>query len=166
MTTYRFRPAQTADLPLLMRWLRAPHVAAWWGNSAADLAEIEEAVEDPRVDTFIVLCDERPIGYQQSYDPHDWEGHPFADQPRGTRGIDQFIGEPDMLNRGHGSAFVRVFVERLFEEGAPRVVTDPDPANARAVRAYAKAGFRPLERRTTPWGDALLMICDPGRAAA
>jgi aminoglycoside 6'-N-acetyltransferase len=166
MTTYQFRPAGSADLPMLLRWIATPHVARWWGEAPADLAEIKEAVEDPRVHTFIVLCDGRPIGYQQSYDPHDWDGHPFADQPHGTRGIDQFIGEADMLDRGHGSAFVRAFVERLFEEGAPRVVTDPDPANARAVRAYAKAGFRPLERRTTPWGDALLMVCDPGRAAA
>jgi len=49
---------------------------------------------------------------------------------------------------------------------APRVVADPDPANARAVRAYAKAGFRPLERRMTPWVEALLMVCDPGQATA
>jgi aminoglycoside 6'-N-acetyltransferase len=166
MANYQFRPAETADLPLLMRWLAAPHVATWWGDAASDLAEIEEAVGDPRVDTFIVLCDNRPIGYQQSYDPHDWDGHPFADQPRGTRGIDQFIGEADMLGRGHGSAFVRAFIERLFAAGAQRVLTDPDPANARAVRAYAKAGFRPLDRRMTPWGEVLLMVCDPGRATA
>jgi aminoglycoside 6'-N-acetyltransferase len=160
MARYRFRPAEIADMPLLTRWLAAPHVAAWWGNSAAELAEIESAILDPRVQTFIVLLDDRAIGYQQSYDPHDWDGHPFADQPRGTRGIDQLIGEADVLGRGHGSAFVRAFVEQLFDDGAPRVVTDPDPHNARAVRAYAKAGFKPLEERATPWGPVLLMACD------
>ncbi len=63
-------------------------------------------------------------------------------QPAGTRGLDQFIGEPDMLDRGHGSAFIRVFAERLLANGTPRVVIDPDPTNARAIRAYEKAGFR------------------------
>ena len=37
------------------------------------------------------------------------------------------------VGRGHGSAIVRQFVEQLFEEGAPRVIIDPDPANVRAL---------------------------------
>jgi aminoglycoside 6'-N-acetyltransferase len=166
MTRYRFRPVEIADLPLLARWLATPHVAAWQGDPATELKEIESCIGDARMHALIVLCDERPIGYQQSYAPHDWDGHPYADQPRGTRGVDQFIGEADMLGRGHGSAFVRAFVEWLFDQGAPRVVTDPDPDNGRAIRAYAKAGFRPLGQRATPWGEVLLMVRDRDAAAA
>ena len=44
--------------------------------------------------------------------------------------------------------------------GAPRVVTDPDPANARAVRAYEKAGLRRERLVETPDGRALLMVRD------
>jgi len=40
------------------------------------------------------------------------------------------------------------------------VVTDPHPRNARAIRAYAKAGFHPIGRRTTLSGEALLLACD------
>jgi len=80
--------------------------------------------------------------------------------PPGTRGIDQFIGEADMLGCGHGSAFIRAFVEGLLSDGTPRVLTDPDPANARAVRAYEKAGFRRQREVDTPDGRALLMIRD------
>ena len=47
-----------------------------------------------------------------------------------------------MIGHGHGSAFIRAFIERLLATGTPRVVIDPDPANARAIRAYEKAGFR------------------------
>ena len=79
-------------------------------------------------------------------------------QPAGTRGIDQFIGEPDMIGRGHGSAFIRAFVDRLLAAGTPRVVTDPDPANTRAIRAYEKAGFRKDRFVDTPDGTALLMV--------
>jgi aminoglycoside 6'-N-acetyltransferase len=158
---YRFRPLATADLPLLRRWFGEPHVREWWDDPDNSIADIEQAMRDPGTEPFIVLLDERPIGYQQCYDPHAEADHPYQDQLRGTRGIDQFIGEPDMLGCGHGSRFIRVFVEGLFAQGAPRVVTDPDPANARAVRAYMKAGFRPLGERDTMFGRVLLMACDP-----
>ena len=45
--------------------------------------------------------------------------------------------------------------------GTPRIVTDPDPANIRAVRAYAKAGFRRERMVDTPDGPALLMVRKP-----
>jgi len=45
--------------------------------------------------------------------------------------------------------------------GTPRVVLDPDPANARAIRAYEKAGFCRDRLVDTPDGLALLMVRDP-----
>ena len=84
----------------------------------------------------------------------------FGEHPHGTRGIDQFIGEPDMIERGHGSAFIRAFVDARSREGVPRIVTDPDPANTRAVRAYQKAGFEKAGMVDTPDGPALLMVRD------
>ena len=78
-----------------------------------------------------------------------------------TRGIDQFIGKPDMIGRGHGSGFIRQFADGLLSSGIPRVVTDPDPDNGRAVRAYARAGFQSDRVVDTPDGPALLMVRDP-----
>ena len=72
--------------------------------------------------------------------------------------MDQFIGEPGMIERGHGSAFIRAFVDARLRNGAPRIVTDPDPANTRAVRAYEKAGFEKAGMVDTPDGPALLMV--------
>jgi aminoglycoside 6'-N-acetyltransferase len=37
-------------------------------------------------------------------------------------------------------------------------VTDPDPSNLRAVRAYEKAGFRKDREVDTPDGRALIMV--------
>ena len=79
----------------------------------------------------------------------------------GTRGLDQFIGEADMLGCGHGSGFIRTFIDQLFARGVPRIVIDPSPANPRAIRAYEKAGFVPQHEIVTPDGPALLMIQDP-----
>jgi aminoglycoside 6'-N-acetyltransferase len=118
----------------------------------------EETLADARVAMWIVEHLGRPFGYAQDYSPHDWDPHPFAYLPAGSRGIDQYIGEPDMLGLGHGSAFVRAHCERLFEAGAPAVGTDPSPDNARAIRAYEKAGFSPVAGPVeTRWGRALLM---------
>ena len=80
------------------------------------------------MDQFIVAVDERPFGYLQCYDPAAWpDNRASAISRHGTRGIDQFIGEADMIERGHGSAFIRAFVDGLLANGTPRVVTDPDP---------------------------------------
>ena len=40
------------------------------------------------------------------------------------------------------------------------MVTDPDPDNARAIRAYEKAGFEKVRLVDTPDGIALLMVRD------
>jgi aminoglycoside 6'-N-acetyltransferase len=66
-----------------------------------------------------------------------------------------------MIGHGHGSGFIRQFTESLLASGIPRVVTDPDPDNARAVRAYAKAGFQSDRVVDTPDGPALLMVRNP-----
>jgi aminoglycoside 6'-N-acetyltransferase len=155
---YRFRPVVEADLPLIARWRAAPHVLEWWG--APSVEEERNGLSDPRIAMWIVELEGRPFAFAQDYDVHGWPEHPFSYLPPGSRGIDQYIGEADMLGAGHGSAFVRQHVERLFAAGAPAVGTDPDPANARALRACEKAGFRVASAALdTPWGPAVLMEC-------
>ena len=61
--------------------------------------------------------------------------------PPGSRAIDAFIGEPDMLGIGHGTRFLR-----------------PDPDNVRARHAYGRAGFSGDRLVETADGPAALMI--------
>jgi aminoglycoside 6'-N-acetyltransferase len=109
---------------------------------------------------FIVAADGKEFAYLQCYNLSGWNTG-LGSQPEGTCGLDQFIGEVDMVGCGHGSAFIRTFADRMLASGAPRVVTDPDPVNTRAIRAYEKAGFRRDRLVETPDGTALLMIRDP-----
>ena len=157
---YRFQPMSAADLPLVRQWLAAPHVAQWWGEPGQQFVLVSEDLDHPAMDQFIVAAGDRPFAYLQCYDPRAWPDNGFGTQPRGARGIDQFIGEPDMIDRGHGSAFIRLFIDGLLDGGAPRVLTDPDPANTRAIRAYEKAGFCKDRVVETPDGRALLMVRD------
>lgn len=158
--SYDFRPVTEKDLPMIARWLAEPHVAQWWDDPQKEIAEIREHIDSVSVEPLIVELNGRPIAYLQSYDPHLEDDHPYADQPFGTLGIDLSIGPPDVVGIGHGSAIVRQFVGALFEEGAPRVIIDPHPDNGRAIRAYEKAGFRPIGRRQSQYGDVVLMAVD------
>lgn len=156
--TYGFRRMTEADLPLLRQWLQTPEAAAWWGELDKEMENLAADLHEPGMRLWIVNRDDQPLAFLQDYDPHSWAYHPFNDLPKGTRGIDQTIGIPEMIGKGHGSAFIAQHVQRLFDEGAALVCTDPDPMNARAIRAYEKAGFVRHEQRSTEWGDCLLMV--------
>ena len=154
---YVFHPMTTADLPLVRRWLSWPHMREWWGDPSEQYGLVSGDLDEPAMDQYIFSTAGSPFAYLQCYDLTVWNSG-FGPHPLGTRGIDLFIGEPNMIGRGHGSALIRCFVDNLLQNGAPRVVTDPDPANSRALRAYEKAGFEKDRMVTTPDGPALLMI--------
>jgi len=144
---------------MVRRWLAAPHVREWWGDPVEQFALVSGDLREPAMDQYIVSSDGRAFAYLQCYDLTAWNSG-FGEQPKGTRGIDQFIGEADMVERGHGSAMIRAFVDERLKRGAPRIVTDPDPKNLRALRAYEKAGFMRVGIVDTPDGPAMLMARD------
>src|ERR1700722_4754579 len=155
---YQFRPMSAADLPMVRRWLETPHVAQWWHDPDTQFALVSEDLDHPAMDQFVVTADDRPFAYLQCYDPTVWPDNGLGTHPLGTRGIDQFIGEPDMVDQRRGSALIRSFVDGLLKTGTPRVVTDPNPENTRAVRAYEKAGSKKTRLEDTHTGRALLMV--------
>jgi aminoglycoside 6'-N-acetyltransferase len=157
---YAFRAMSRADLSLIRHWLTTPEVVRWWGEPDQQFPLVSGDLDHPDMDQFIVSLDGRAFAYIQTYALSAWN-QGFGKHPPQARGVDQFIGEADMIGRGHGSRFIRCFVDDLLDRGIPRVVTDPDPANARAVRAYEKAGFRRERTVDTPDGPALLMVRNP-----
>src|SRR5471030_3283203 len=151
---YGFVPMTSGDLPLIQRWLETPHVSEWWHDPAEQFELVSGDLDHPEMAQYIVASDRRPFAYLQCYNLSDWNTG-FGPQPLGTRGLDQFIGEADMLDSSNGSAFIRTFTERLLAKGTPLVVIDPDPTNGRAIGAYEKAGFSRDRIVATPDGPAL-----------
>jgi len=145
----RFRRLVCADLPLMHRWLNAPHVAEWWGDEALPLDEIV-AKYAPRIDgkedvrCFVIVHGDAPIGYIQEY--------PVGED---SAGIDLFIGEVEFHHRGLGAAIIRQFLNDVVFVNASveSCVIDPAVSNRSAIRAYEKAGFRFFKTITNP-GEA------------
>ena len=128
----------------------------WWGEPDKEPAELN--LHDPRLTLWIAAIKGRPFAFVQEYCIADWTPHHFDDLPHGSRGLDLYIGEPDLLGAGHGSRLLRQHVDSLFADGVPAAGIDPHPENLRAQRAFAKAGFIATGGAVeTRWGRAILM---------
>lgn len=145
---------------MLDRWLRTPEVRRWWGDPEREGCLLEEDLTDPEMVMRIVSFESRDFAYVQDFEVHVWPQPQFACLPMGSRAIDTFIGEADMIGRGHGAGYLRLLARRLRGEGAPGVAIDPDVKNHRARRAYRKAGFRDVGLVEAADGLAVLMLFD------
>jgi aminoglycoside 6'-N-acetyltransferase len=143
-----------ADIPTLERIRREPSVERWWGileegELAADLAEAEGRVLAIEVRGAVVGA----IQWYRELEPAFRHA-----------GMDIFLTS-DLQGRGIGTEAVRLLATHLVcDEDYHRLVIDPAAANKRAIRAYAKVGFKPagVLRRSWrapdgTWEDQLLM---------
>lgn len=144
MTAYAFRPMSAADLPTIQRWLGTPHVAQWWQDPSEQFELVSGDLGHPGMAQLIVTADTREFAYLQCYNLSAWNTG-FGPQPAGTRGLDQFIGEADMLDRGHGSALIRAFADRLFASGTPPVVIDRIPPTRGRSAPTRRQDFAAIE---------------------
>jgi RimJ/RimL family protein N-acetyltransferase len=165
---YQFRPMTAGDLPLMRRWLDMPHVREWWGEPDTELDYIRDMIEGrDTTRPFIFSVGGEPVGYIQvwfigHHQNETWiADHPWlAELPSDAVGVDLSIGDPDRLARGIGSGVLRAFTADLVEQGHRTIVIDPDPANGRAVRAYEKAGYRPVPHLQGRTEGVLIMQYD------
>jgi len=146
------RPLAPGDEAELLRIHRTPEVMRWW-----DAPDEGFPWDEPETTRFTIEVDGAIAGMIQF-----WE----EPEPKYRHaGIDVFL-DPAVSGHGLGTEAVRRVVRLLIEErGHHRVVIDPATANTAAIRAYEKAGFRPVgvmrqaERDADGegWHDALLM---------
>lgn len=158
---FGFRTVTKEDFALLHRWLNEPHVAEWW-DGPVTLAEVFEKYQRKLRESwqqcYIVVCDDQPRGYMGVYRAAEVGNGWWPNAEANTVGIDAFVGDAECVSRGLGARFVGAFTDWLLARpGIEKVITDPSPANFRAVRCFEKAGFRRGGAVTTPDGPALLM---------
>ena len=156
-----FEPLKEADFPLLFDWLNSPHIVEQW-DGAKSLEEVQIKYRDKLAldwhQMFIVSKNGKKFGYIQSYRATRAGQHWWPSEPETTVGIDQFIGDDQLLGKGLGTSMVKEFSDWLLTQpNTKKVITDPSPTNSRAIRCYRKAGFKDVGVVDTPEGPALLM---------
>jgi aminoglycoside 6'-N-acetyltransferase len=131
------RPATPADAAMLERWHADPEVARYWDEETPGAVELVAQLAAPDLDAYIVEAGGEPVGYLQAW---------FDSGDPDTCGLDMFL-VPAARGRGLGPDAARALARHLLAAGWRRVTVDPELWNERAVRAWARAGFRAVEER-------------------
>ncbi|HEY1919732.1 MAG TPA: GNAT family N-acetyltransferase [Streptosporangiaceae bacterium] len=166
-----FRPLTRADLPALVAWQHAPHVAPWFPD-ALDLAGAQQKY-GPRIDgtsptmVHVMLADGQACGFVQHYDVAAHPDYQAAVGGLDAIGLDFAIGVPALTGRGLGAQFIWRYLQQVVFPAWPRVpyvVASPDARNTRSIRALEKAGFtRSHEIPGDPGRPELLCVLDRAR---
>jgi aminoglycoside 6'-N-acetyltransferase len=148
---------------MIRQWLLEPHVKRWWDDGVrtpypdAEIEDYREAIRgsDPTY-RYLAQIDKRSAGMLQHYriaDEPEYAAALALDED--AIAVDLFIGEAELLGRGHGPAMLRQFLREVAFpfHGRDVCVIGPSVKNVAAIRAYDKAGFRPLREVTVP-GEA------------
>jgi aminoglycoside 6'-N-acetyltransferase len=152
---FDFLAVQAEHYPMLWEWLQRPHVAAWFAHFSPSTYEGMVQEQTAKRDgteassPYLIMLDGVPVGYIQGY---RWGDFPEITEPLALSGdavgADLYIADAELLGRGLGPRIVATFYLRLMDEtGLNLGFIDPEVDNARAIRAYEKAGFTFL--RTT-----------------
>lgn len=143
------------DLPELDRLMRDPEVAERWPDYEID--DFRDYLTHAYVTPFRIVAANVTVGFLQVYHANCDDFWVRFGAPKETFGLDLAIGAAAARNRGVGRAVLRLMIERLFQwPEVRRVQIDPDPENARAVRAFRAAGF--VERGVYPGYDGDTML--------
>jgi aminoglycoside 6'-N-acetyltransferase len=150
------RTMTEADLPLLRRWMRQPHVARWWPQDQGAEEELEQyrqllagEVDDATQLLMVVEPGRAAVGWCQWY---RWDDEP--DEARdigalpGECGFDYAIGDPAAIGRGLGTEMNAVLVAeiRKHHPGCGTIVA-PEAANAVSRRVLERNGFALVDVR-------------------
>ena len=166
MSDVTLRPVRASDHELLAKWLEEPAVRRTWGDPAEQLAFLRALPE--RYDHALICADGSPVGYLRwaLCDAELLATVGAADLPAGLYDVDLFLGTESDRGRGAGPRALERLAVRLFDAGAPVLSLISHVSNARAHRAFEKAGWtkdRPY--RDDTFGDCWLFLrWAPGRA--
>jgi len=118
-----------------------PEVHAWWGGLEEDFPQADE----PTSARFAILVAGEVVGMVQ-FSEEEEPDYRHAE-------IDVFL-DPRVRGRGLGPDAVRTLADHLVAaRGHHRIVIGAAVDNRAAIRAYEKAGFRPVGVTERSWRD-------------
>ncbi|MEW6363573.1 MAG: GNAT family N-acetyltransferase [Acidobacteriota bacterium] len=139
------------DVVHLAAWVRAPHVARWWGDPETQLPAVLERPAGGG--DALIVADAVPVGYirWQRAPRDELEAAGLHEIPAGTVDIDIAIGEVEYVGCGIASRALTLVVENLaVDRSIPMVMMATSVENTMAISAFEKAGFRRLRKFEDP----------------
>lgn len=98
---------------------------------------------------YIIVTDDKPIGYIQLYNAYDFprqDGLTLEGMPKSLAAVDYFIGDSQSIGKGIGSNALKLFLEKHVFPTYDACFVDPGSSNIAAIRAYEKAGFKKVKQ--------------------
>ncbi|HZW61506.1 MAG TPA: GNAT family N-acetyltransferase [Candidatus Babeliales bacterium] len=155
-----FRPLQESDFPLLVQWLNTPHVKQWWDpdhvwnldtvtakyRSYVNGYKLIDGKQKP-IHAFIIVLDDKPIGYIQYYNAYDFprtQGY-LQNLPASLAAFNIYIGEPSVLGKGLGAIIIKQFLTLYIWPHFDVCFVDPETANIGAIKTFEKVGFNKIK---------------------
>ena len=129
------RRATEDDIELLVAWHADPDVSRYWDGETFTPDDMRARLARLDVDAYVVEAEGRPVGYLQAWREGD------------AGGLDMFL-IPEARGRGLGPDAARALATSLRDEGWTRITVDPYLWNERAIEAWKRAGFEPVEHRS------------------
>lgn len=171
-----FVPLTNSHFTLLLKWLKTAHVKTWWDTDKKwDIELIKEKYEPyvkrykclklkdkiikKPIYAFIIYNDNQPIGYIQYYNKYDFpleQEYDISGLPNSCAGLDWYIGELSLINKGMGSQALALFIEQFVFKNFSNILLDPDTTNLQAIRVYEKIGFIVIKKVNN--GQVTLML--------
>ncbi|WP_339713337.1 GNAT family N-acetyltransferase [Cyclobacterium amurskyense] len=143
----KLRPATIKDLELLKFWDKQQHVIDCDPDEDWDW-EKELARKPAWREQLVAELNDDPIGFVQIIDPYEEETHYWGDIAPNKRAIDIWIGEERNLNKGYGTAIMKLAIELCFSQTeVDGILIDPLKSNTKAHKFYEKIGFEFVEER-------------------
>jgi aminoglycoside 6'-N-acetyltransferase len=148
------RPVREDDAGALLALLTEPSVAEWW--QAWDAERVRELIADREEPALAIEAAGEIVGMLLLGEETFWMYRHAS--------LDIAIATAHQ-GKGIGPEALRLAIRHLIDErGHHRFTLDPSAANERAIKAYARLGFKPVgvlrryERHDDgEWHDGLLM---------
>ena len=146
----RFEPLQESHFSLLTEWFNKPHVQDFYSLHRWTREEVRARYtpyvrKEKPVNCFIAYLDGNPFAFIQDYAIKDfgWPEQDFTpDMVQKAAGIDLFIGEVSMLNRGLGCELLEAFLQTHVWPRYDFCVVDPEVRNVASQRFFHKCRFK------------------------
>ncbi len=157
-----FRNVTIDDAEMIRNWIKTNEYTRHWYYSdkiprvSTIKKKLEKKFKEPRTIAMIVLVDNFPMGYIQSY-PIDGNSN-WTKQVKVAENmvsVDYFIGDLNYIHKGLGTKMILEYIDQIVKpEKYSVAMISPDPANTANCHCVEKCGFRYIKTVGIPYNSS------------